>query len=143
MGRSVSTPTAAEVIAYAHIDSDGDADLDQRNWDDDMVNLGDTLRAAFPSLRKADRWLSNEDHVILENQLAAVTVSEYCGLVAVCLVPDKYEYGCQVNDAPLSVQWIENVEARFRRIVAQVFGIELQRMGTMSNGESIFKRIGA
>jgi len=172
MGRSVSRPLNAQVVAYAHVTSsyycrvcneqadahdecDGcksegrvpdiqfDDDLTHMNWDDDMVNLSAALQRAFPSLRKADRWLGREDHVVLENNLAAVTVSEYCGLVAVCLVPERRDAYETRDDDPLSVQWIASAEARFRKIVAETFGIELAKLGTMSNGEGVFKRVEA
>ena len=143
MGRSVSTPSAARVVVYAHIPYEEDEDLSRINWDDDMANLKGALQAAFPLLGEADCWLGNEDHVILKNRLAAVTVSEYCGIVAVCLVPYMYEYGCRVDDAPLSVQCIKNAEGRFRKVVAEVFGETLVKMGTMSNGVGVFRKVGA
>jgi hypothetical protein len=148
MGRSVSRPSNAQVIAYAYVEAepnDFDGEIARQNWDDDTVNLSASLRAVFPSLvpPTRDRWLGREDHVILHNNLAAVTVSEYCGLVAVCLVPERRDAYEPCDDDPLSVRWIASVEARFRKIVAETFGIELAKMGTMSNGEALFNRIGA
>lgn len=178
MGRSVSRPSNAQVVAYAHtensyycrkcahrdepetyVNPDGtcprckaanrnadvvfDDDATHRNWDDDMLNLSSALRAAFPSLCEADRWLGREDHVILENSLAAVTVSEYCGLVAVCLVPERWNAYGLIEDDPLSVCWIALIEARFRRIVADTFGTELRHIATASNGEAFFERVEA
>jgi len=178
MGRSVSRPSNAQVIAYAHVENsyycrtcahcrevetyvnpDGtcprckvknrnadiqfDDDATSENWDSDMVNLSSALQRVFPSLRKADRWLGREDHVVLENNLAAVTVSEYCGLVAVCLVPERRDAHETRDDDPLSVQWIISAEARFRRIVAETFGIELAHVGTFSNGEAVFRKVEA
>ena len=40
-------------------------------------------------------------------------------------------------------RWIASAEARFRRIVAETFGVELAKLGTMSNGEGVFKRVEA
>ena len=115
-----------------------DDDTTRANWDDDMANLSSTLCDAFPSLRECDRWLGDEDHVILENRHAAVSVSEYCGLVAVCLVPEaRSEYE---SSPMIARRWCAQVEARFRRIVADVFGTELVKLGTMSNGEGVFRK---
>lgn len=93
------------------------------NWECDMESLSSALRAAFPSLREADRWMGREDHVVLENSLAAITVSEYCGLVAVCLVPERRDSYETRDDDPLSLRWIAAIERRFRKIVADIFGI--------------------
>jgi hypothetical protein len=81
--------------------------------------------------------------VILENKRAAVTVSEYCGLVAVCLVPEYRDTYETRDDDPLSLRWIAIIEVRFRKIVADTFGIELAHVGTMNNGEGVFKRMEA
>ena len=143
MSRSVSRPSNAQVVAFACIESEDDDDLNQMNWDDTIENLVTELLAAFPGLRKVDRWLDREDHVIAENGLAAFGISEYCGLVAVWIVPDKYELGCKVDDHPLSVKWIASIEKQFHKIVAQVFGFELRHIATASNGEAFFERVGA
>lgn len=122
-----------------------DGDTTRMNWDDNMANLSSALCAAFPSLRKPpkDRWIGDENHVLLENSLAAVTVSEYCGLVAVCLVPERRDAYGLIEQDPLSVRWTASVEARFRKIVAETFGIELAKMGTFGNGEAVFEQVSA
>lgn len=99
-----------------------DDDATRMNWDDDIMNLSDKLRDAFPSLTKCDRWLgrgNSEDHAILENRHAAVSVSEYCGVVAVCLVPEpRSEYE---SSPMIAHHWCAQVEAKFRKIVAEAF----------------------
>lgn len=178
MGRSVSRPHNAAVVAYADTSSSYycrtcahcredetdaepgekcprciaanriadiqyDDNVTRMNWEDDMANLSIALRAAFPSLRECDRWLGDEDHVVAENALAAVTVSEYCGLVAVCLVPERRDrYGAR-DDDPLSLGWIALVTDQFRQIVADTFGTELAYLGTASNGEAAFRKVEA
>jgi len=178
MGRSVSHPSNAQVVAFAHfensyycrtcahcreeetdaeaggtcarceaknrnVDIQFDDDATGANWDDNIGNLSGALRHAFPSLAPParDRWMGREDHVVLENSLAAVTVSEYCGLVAVCLVPERRDAYETRDDDPLSVQWIASAEPRFRKIVAETFGIELSHAGTFSNGEGVFQKV--
>ena len=134
MSRSVSTPRNAQVIAYAHVECEEDEADVQDTWDDDLVNLSAALRAAFPSMSPADRWLDREDHVILENRHAYIGVSEYCGLVAVWIVPE---------DTPTALHWCAQIEPRFRRVVADVFGVELRHIATASNGEAFFERMSA
>lgn len=177
MGRSVSRPHNAEVVAFAHVESSyycrtcahcreeetsvdshaaacprckadnriadiqHDDETTRINWECDMENLAASLRAAFPSLRECDRWLGrgrSEDHAILENRHAAVSVSEYCGLVAVCLVPEpRSEYE---SSPMIAHHWCKQIEARFRKIVADTFGLELVHVGTFSNGEAVFRK---
>ena len=93
------------------------------NWESDIENLTHALRAAFPSLTPCNRGLGggrSEDHAILENRHAAVSVSEYCGLVAVCLVPEaRNSYD---DPSATAHHWCAQVEAKFRKVVADTFG---------------------
>lgn len=92
----------------------------QENWNDSLVNLTALLRKAFPSLEKCDKWLDREDHAILSNRHAYVGISEYCGLVAVWIVPTG---ASKYDDPPATAQhWAAQVERRFRKIVAETYG---------------------
>ena len=92
----------------------------RENWHSDMDNLTYALRKAFPSLNKADRWIGREDHVILENRHGCVPVSEYCGRVAVCLVPEaRSEYE---RPPMIAHHWCTQAEPKFRKIVVDTFG---------------------
>ena len=126
MARSVSTPYNARTIVYGNPEIE-----DSWEFDDLIENLVDAIRARYPSLRAADRWLDREDRVILENGLAVVTISEYCGLVAVCLVPNE--------DNPLADRWADQIDAGFRDLVGPVLGTELICVGRFSNGEAIYQ----
>ena len=174
MSRSVSTPSGAAVIVFAHVESsyycrtcsDGgedetyaddydtcerckaagrdariefDDDATQWNWDFYMGELRDRLTARYPSLSKSDRWAGREDRVILANYRADITVSEYCGLVAVCLVPADSDY--VVPD--IATHWCEQIEQGFRKVVAEVFGCTLRKIATASNGEAFFEQVQA
>lgn len=132
MGRSVSVPTGAAVVVYADFSGQ-----DSDDWDCTIANLKAELRAVFPSLLPCSTWLDREYHAVLCNNHAHVTVSEYCGLVAVCIVPRGYDYN---DPSALAVHWCEQAEARFRKIVAENFGGALVKLGTFSNGEAIFRK---
>ncbi len=144
MGRSVSSPHNASAVAYQTIEV--------RDEDDKLVEMPDEhdLQWAFeslvedlqeyaptlwPSLRKCDEWLGREDHALLENDLAYMGISEYCGLVAVWIVPRTDRYGYE-STANLCEAWCAQIEAKFLK----TFGT-LRKLGTMSNGESVFKRV--
>lgn len=123
MGRSVSTPSEASVVVYASFEGDSD----------DFNDCGDELQRLamrkYPSLSRANRWIGRENHVVLENKHCSITVSEYCGLAAVAIVPGS-GYGA------LSENWCDKVDLR---PLADCFGPRLISMGRFSNGEQIFQ----
>lgn len=120
MGRSVSTHRHA--VATAFIQHEGDQD----DWFDFIDNLRDTLTSRYPTLSNADRWQDREDHIIMDNRMCEVSVSEYCGLVAVCLAP-------QDPDSALCIGWCERAADGFRKLIESNYG-GLRRVGTFSNG---------
>lgn len=130
MGRSVSVPSRAEAVAYAAIDPDFIEDFESEVIDP----LRYSLKEAFPSLYDDNDWLDREDHVIARNRLGLFGISEYCGLLAVWIVPADEE-------SNLSAPWCARAEAKLGAVVAKVFGQRLRRVATASNGEAFFERI--
>lgn len=135
MSRSVSTPPDAAIVVYTPTENDGtvDRDIAQENWGNDVSNLKRNLTNKFPSLRQANRWAGREDRVLLSNDHCEIGVSEYCGLVAVWVLPN--------SDNVLASSWIDRIEKSFRRIVGDTFGETLRRVATTSNGEAFFERV--
>ena len=130
MGRSVSVPYRAEAVAYTAIDPDNVEDFQ----DEVIEPLVYSLKKAFPSLYPDDEWLDREDHVILRNRLGLFGISEYCGLLAVWIVPADEE-------SNLSAPWCARAEAKLGAVVADVFGSRLAKVATASNGEAFFERV--
>lgn len=124
MARSVSIPTGAALVAYADA-SELDPDF---GWQDAINNLHWVAKKRFPSLAPCDRWIGREDRAVLENDLAFLTVSEYNGLVAVCIVP-KDKRG---------ITWARKI--RGIESLAECFGPALISNGRFSNGEQVFIR---
>lgn len=138
MGRSVAYATDAEHVFYTTFECDGVWDqYDQ--WDDFVEEIRYALHARFSSLRPADDWLEQEVRAIAENELAHVTVSEYCGLVAVCLVPKTTGY--TPNTDELAKSWCRRCS--FMECLTEHFGGRLQSLGRASNGEQFFRRVEA
>lgn len=136
MGRSVSYPSSAVQVCYAHLESPEDeADFGNALFRDCQEQLVRVLRAKYPSLYSCDKWLGREDHAILSNSFAFVGVSEYCGLVAVWLVERDDNDG---NPSNLAKAWCAKVDLSE---AAKSFGIRLQSIGTASNGEHFFSAI--
>ncbi len=124
MGRSVSTPYNAMVVAYDHVDV-GEIDED---WFDDLKDNGRyRIQILYPSMEPTSKWVGREDLAIAENAHAWFGLSVYFGLVAWWLVPKEGE---------LAEAWIAQVERGFCREFAS-----LRRMGMMSNGEGVYQRI--
>ena len=152
MGRSVSTPYNATAVAYApievepyeDIDDDGEAvtvepsELDFQFAFESMVeDLQNHAPTLWPSLRECDKWLDREDHALLENDLCYMGVSEYCGMVAYWIVP-KSDYRAGYSDQHvdnLCDHWVSQIADKF----VKTFGT-LRRIGTFSNGESVYER---
>lgn len=139
MGRSVSYPSAAQVVTFKFFSDDRAED------DFDMLidDFRDQLRVMFPSVVEADDWIDREDHVLAENKLARFGMSEYCGLVAYWIVPKEYSgpkgelyYSSDRFIEPMSKRWVRSIADKF----VAAFG-ELSKVGSMSNGEGVYRRI--
>tara|TARA_Y100001934_G_C11910819_1_gene566566 strand:+ start:15 stop:401 length:387 start_codon:yes stop_codon:yes gene_type:complete len=127
MARSVSTPSGRTAVCYqdaSHIE-------DSYDYDDYKRNIMDKAQDLFPSMDRCNKWIGREDLAILENKLAYIGISEYCGLVAIWLLPkDDMEY------AGLAERWCEKAVPKFDSAFS-----EYRRIGTASNGESFFEKV--
>lgn len=126
MARSVYVPSRAAEVVYA----DASWMEESYDYDDAIDNARAALKAKYPSLSDADRWIGREGRVILENKLVSIVVSEYCGLVAVSAVVEA-GYGA------LAERFGNNIDLS---PAANAFGNELVCRGRFSNGEAIFDR---
>jgi len=137
MSRSVSTPNGAVAIAYRDVTYMTDEDS-QWEWDMFQEDIIQQLQNAFPSLDEADSWIGREDHVVLENSHCQVTISEYCGLAAISLVPIERDcfYAEDFGSQNLSYHWCQQIAKKFNELLG-----ELRHVATFSNGEAVFERI--
>lgn len=144
MGRSISTPRPVVAVCYREwwpVQEDPDEPGEFINPEpEDWELFEEYVRAVcldhWPSLREPverRRWIGREDQVLLENEHARIGVSEFMGLAAVWLVSEA-DYG-RPEFPGLANAWCAAVEPQFRRL----FG-ELVKLGTMSNGESVYRR---
>ena len=117
MGRSVSYPHNS-LVCFFHNDDEGQWIVeDFRNW----------CWQTFPSVYEADRWLSNEDHVLVENGHAEFGLSEYCGLWAAWILPK--------NDSGICHHWCAIALDKLRLGWEQ-----LRPVAIASNGEVLYER---
>jgi hypothetical protein len=98
------------------------------------VLLNDKPFTGFQGYKPVNRWAGREDNVILEGELSEISVSEYAGVVAVCLAPldpdnEHHVTACR-NAAPYFT-------ALLQAAYPDAF---LRKIGTFSNGESVYER---
>ena len=136
MGRSVSTPAGAQLIAYEHIDSLW-FDEDCGEWVADEFageffaeDTAEQARKLWPSFEPFDGWAGREDRILLRNGHAEFGVSEYGGLWSIWIRPRP-----DVDHEELAEAWVTRIGPTFGR----VFG-SLVKIGSMSNGEGVYER---
>ena len=107
-------------------------------FDDFNENLKTLLAEAFPSLTPDEKWLGKEDQALLSNSYAYFGWSEYCGLVAVWVSAKEPDYRASSAWEAMRDRWVKSIEKRFAKTVGKAWGTPLTKLGTFSNGESVF-----
>lgn len=136
MGRSVSYPAGAQV-AFCELGCDADAD-----WDWEYECLVDAIRrevqSAFPSFDPVDCWREREDRVLMRNTFADIGISTYSGIAAIWIAErDDPAYAWRHQWASynaLAQNWLACVKPKFDALFST-----LDRIGTMSNGETFYQ----
>jgi hypothetical protein len=127
MGRSVSTPRDALVVAYAEIN---DAEYEDYSVFEEINDFRERVIALFPTAYAVDRWLGNEDHALAANAYAYFGMSTYGGIAAYWIVAKE-------GQEARAQAWL------YRNALADkfvgAFGT-LTKTGTMSNGEAVYRR---
>lgn len=109
-------------------------------WESNLEWFIDTAQELWPSLYKTDGWLGypyRETRIVLANSLVQITVSEYCGMTALSIIPQEDSYGNYIN-LNMAAHWVRQIEDKFRA----TFGA-YEKLGTFSNGESVFAKVSA
>lgn len=127
MGRSVYVPSGAAIVAYIDV-SDYEED-----FNDLIDNIAYELKAKYPSLDDDDGYLGREGSVLLSNKLVKVGTSEYCGLAAIFVIPEEGNN--------LALNFARKIEAGFKKVVRDVAGPLYAKVGSFSNGESVYEKV--
>lgn len=100
----------------------------------------DRVIELFPSMTACDRWEGRENHVVAENAHSEVSISEYCGVVAICLA-QKFDYDNYYADessvANLGAHWRKMVEEKFNKNFS-----EMRMLGRFSDGTAAYSLVG-
>ncbi len=158
MGRSVSTPSNCNTVAYKDVShmgyefdestneydtSDFDSTLSEIQWDDFVADINEQVLTHWSSFEAVkNKWLGREDRVLLENAFAYIGVSQYCGSAAIWLKSKRDEldgsyYVDEQRVANLSDAFCNKIAAKF----TSLFG-EYRKVGTFSNGVAAFEKVG-
>jgi hypothetical protein len=160
MSRSVNTHRNAIATVYLYspeyLEEEYDYSLANQLWlefIDDIRDIRDVLTGVagvdsgllvnnkpftgFDGYEWSDDPRYNEVTVILLGELTEISISEYAGIAAVCLAPIDPE-------DPSHRLACEHAAPYFNEILRRAFPYSfLRKVGTFSNGESVYERIQA
>lgn len=142
MGRTVARHSRAVYTAFV------DTMEFEGHWEYEhlfLENVISSLQSRFPSFhdeRDCDKWPEREVRRIAGNGHAIVTVSEYCGLSSLCLVPRDHHDSFGWRDErrrALAESWCWSITESFRDCIP--YPVMIQK-GTMSNGVGVYAEAG-
>lgn len=136
MGRGVETVSDSEQIYFDAGDFYDEVD---GCFDYLIDNLQVELIAkykSFNAVQDSACYPYRETLIILENDHCNISISEYCGCGVVCIFKS---FNCEVPE--LAEHWIEQNIDGIRNIISQ-YVTELRKLGTFSNGCSVFEKAG-
>jgi len=153
MGRSVDYLNNADLVLYFNgdflsgLDEDGEycQDMAELNWEDFYSELKHNIKAKLKSYNECEKWDSNEVSIFLENELAEIGLSEYCGLcsLSVRAKDDEFYNSYEKVKEGIAKHHVKQIEKSLVKCLENV-GVEvLNRLGTMSNGIGVFEKANA
>ena len=139
MGRSVETIGNNVIYFDFSYDVENDyPDLAEEDWNDLCDNIEYAVKDKYPSMLTLQRkWVPypyQENRILLENDHIQISISEYCGCGAVSIFvrPDA-EY------PELAGHWLCQVWDGLSQRIGEYISV-ISRIGTMSNGVSVFRK---
>ena len=134
MGRSVNYLNNSEFKHYINTEDIQDS----WEWEDFQSDIVSTIKEKYKSFSECDEWEGNETKIILENNLAIVGISEYCGLTSISIAPKEFRYYEKDNTA-LAIKWINSISDNLEKLLDKNFDC-YRKVGTFSNGESVYTK---
>lgn len=129
MGRSVSVLRDSTVNVYSdvtHIE-------DHYEFQDMVEYMRELFVESFPSM-DLDSKQEGETSIIVSNKLVEIGVSEYCGALSVSIRAREERKG-------LGEKFAYRIQKRVIDIVKNSTGNAMSRVGTFSNGESVYRQV--
>lgn len=153
MGRSVSYLNNAEVVLYFPFEDDKDEngeydeDLARIFFSDMIDNLICEIKSKLPSYQDVSKdrlWDGRESHIILQNNLCNIGISEYCGLVSLSVAPrsELNYYGSEGQyKENFAVPHANAIRKTLEKCLDNIGMNRLYKQGTFSNGESFYQSV--
>jgi hypothetical protein len=117
------------------------------DFDEFLEDLGNVVQEKYPSFTKLGKDSKEDERecfIVLENGAAQISVSEYCGLISVGLVPRAVDWGYD-NSARVNAMrqnWTAQIAANFKKHLHKRFSESaLISQGHASNGEQFFRPV--
>jgi len=104
---------------------------DHQDWDWYVEGITDKFTTKYPSLTTTDSWDGNEVHIILENDLCEIAISDYCSLCSISIRPKENEYG----HTGLADRFCRYVDIWMNEHIST-----LNRVGGFSDGTSCYEK---
>ncbi len=138
MGRGVMTVTDAVHVVYFNHEPE---ESDHWFFDQLLDDIRETIKVQYPSFFDCDSWDGREEHRILENEYARIVVCEYMGLVSVSLAVIEEDQYYNPYLGGIGRYWCERIVNNFQKLMDDSYNT-LSKLGTMSNGVSVFAKRG-
>lgn len=149
MGRGVSYLNHAEYVIYFTADwineKDENGEYDEfvsgLNWNDFKCNLEYSIKGKLKSYDRCEKWDSNEVSIFLENELCEIAISEYCGLYSLSIraKDDEFYNSYEKVKEGLGKHHANIIRPRLEKALTAGGAELLNKIGTFSNGESVFE----
>lgn len=135
MSRSVDYLSNAETVIFFTVEGLEEYG-DNGNYDDFMMNLLCEIKARLKSYDDANTWEGREVHIILDNRLCNIGISEYCGCWSLSVAPKDDNYDNSYN---LSRNHAGQIRKTLEKCLVNSGAKILNKLGTFSNGESVYE----
>lgn len=148
MGRSVNYIDYAQAKTFFTLlgDDENDDYLRAENYRDFITELISALCEMFPSLIDVShrrKFQGNEVHIILENNLCQIAISEYCSLYSLSIAVN-YNVTDYANTEGLAINWCRRIWAGVEKYLNESSPFvenALCKVGTFSNGEGVYTKL--
>lgn len=97
--------------------SDEDAELHGlEDWQETVGDIMDAIEARYPSFINVDEWHSNDNHILLANDLAEISVASDSGWTTVSLAPLRDSEWPELSD-----HWCRQISGNFQKLFDKMF----------------------
>lgn len=97
-----------------------------------VEDIQQSIMSDYPEFWEVSKWEGNEGHIILQSHTVEIGLSEYCGLFSLSI---RVREGLDEQEEKEAHEWLTVHASK----ILDPYN-EMRRIGTFSNGESIFEK---